>query len=520
MPHTSPAALDRAYDVCIVGAGPAGLACALDCHDAGLKTLVLEAGGLNPIPGSPDILAAQISDPAWHDQTSIVAAACVGGTSHRWGGRCVPLDPADFRHWPIDETALTPWWEKAAAFLGAHGISESPPPPGFETLTRFDALRDESWGPERNMARRWRARLRARAGPAIVRHARVTALGFANGRVTRLSVRIGATEKTVRADHIVLACGGLGVLRLLLLAQRAQPRLFGGAEGPLGRGYIGHLAGSISAITLTDPANAQAFACRMLERGVYARRRLRPTEAALREGRFSNIAFWLDNPSDARDNLAAIARSLATRLAALAARNGRLGLHIGKFTRAPLSAAVGLSGAVFQLVYAKLSGGHPGAVDLIPDASGAWRLSYHGEQMRNGHNRVRLSDEGDILGLPKLAIDFQMNDADFESVLAAHEALDADLRASGLGALRFDAGRAETLAAIASAARDGYHQLGGAAMSATPGAGVVNTDCRVHDIANLWIASSCVFPSGGQANPTLTIVALARRLAATLARRT
>ncbi|MCR6644934.1 MAG: GMC family oxidoreductase [Terricaulis sp.] len=317
----------------------------------------------------------------------------------------------------------------------------------------------------------------------------------------------------------MLACGGLGVLRLLLLAQHTQPALFGGADGPLGRGYMGHLTGSISAITLTDPAGAQAFACRMLERGVFARRRLRPTDAALRAEPFGNIAFWLDNPSEARNNVAAIARALATRLAALAGQNGQLGLHIRKFARAPISAAVGLSGAVFQLLYAKLSGGYPGAVDLIADASGAWRLCYHGEQMRNAHNRVRLHDARDSLGLPKLAIDFHMNDADFESVLAAHEALDADLRASGLGALRFDAGRAETRAAIASAARDGYHQLGGAAMSADPSAGVVNAQCRAHDVENLWIASSCVFASGGQANPTLTIIALARRLAAALAGR-
>jgi len=517
LPLTSSAALDRAYDVCIVGAGPAGLACAFDCHDAGLKTLVLEAGGHNPIPGAPDILAADISDPAWHDPISIVAASALGGTSHWWGGRCVPLDAADFRDWPIAEADMAPWWEKAAAFLGARGVSESPAPAGFEKLARFDARRDESWGPERNMARRWRARLRSRAGPAIVRHARVTSLDIEAGRVTGLRVRTGALEKSVRADQIVLACGGLGVLRLLLLAQRTQPALFGGADGPLGRGYMGHLTGSISAITLAEPANVQAFACRMLDRGVYARRRLRPTEAALRAGPFNNIAFWLDNPSQARDNLAAFGRALATRLATIVGKNGRLGLHIGQFKHAPLSAVVGLSGAVFQFAYAKLNGGYPGAVDLIPDASGAWRLSYHGEQLRNLRNRVRLGEARDSLGLPKLAIDFEMTEADFESVLAAHEALDADLRESGLGALRFDAGRKETLEAIASAARDGYHQLGGAAMSTDPSAGVVNAQCRAHDVENLWIASSCVFASGGQANPTLTIVALARRIAATLA---
>ncbi|HRO03339.1 MAG TPA: FAD-binding protein, partial [Terricaulis sp.] len=101
MPLTTPAALDSVYDVCVVGAGPAGLACAFDCHDAGLTTLLLEAGGENPVPGEPDILAAEILDEAWHDPTTITSAAALGGSTHWWGGRSIPLDPADFRFWPI-----------------------------------------------------------------------------------------------------------------------------------------------------------------------------------------------------------------------------------------------------------------------------------------------------------------------------------------------------------------------------------------------------------------------------------
>lgn len=432
----------------------------------------------------------------------------------------MPLDPADFSRWPLTYEDMLPWWEKAGAFLGAHGLSESPPPAACEKLTRFDAARDECWGPQRNMARRWRARIRATAGPAILKHARVTGLRVEDGRVVSLSAQVGDKERSVRAKHIVLACGGLGALRLLLLAQRSAPALFGGAEGALGRAYMGHLTGSIASIALHNADDAQAFACRMLEHGVYARRRLRPTAETLAEGAFANIAFWLDNASEARGNAVALARSFAKRFAALARPDGRLGSHLTEFARAPFSATAGFSGAVFQLAYAKLSGGHPGAMRLVPIANGAWRLHYHSEQAADAANRVSLCNETDSLGLPKLHIDFRMTDADIKSVMAAHEALDADLRAAGVGALNYDASRSETLAAIAAAARDGYHQLGGAQMSADARDGVVNADCRAHDVENLWLASSCVFPTSGQANPTLTIVALARRLAARLASET
>src|SRR5690606_39258200 len=96
----------------------------------------------------------------------------------------------------------------------------------------------------------------------------------------------------------------------------------------------------------------------------------------------------------------------------------------------------------------------------------------------------------------------------------AHELLDQDLRESGSGSLRYldkepDARKQRVLAS----ARDGFHQISGARMSASPHDGVVDANCRVHGLDNLFVVSSCVFPTGGQANPTLMIVALACRLA-------
>jgi choline dehydrogenase-like flavoprotein len=522
LPLTTPSALDGDFDVCIVGAGPAGLACAFDCHDAGLKTLIVEAGGQAPVPGEPDLLAAEIADSAWHDPTSITSAHALGGSSHWWGGRSVPLDPADFRAWPITHDEMGPWWAKAADFLGSNALSESPPPPAFAKLTRFDAVRDECWGPQLNMARRWRARIRAADGPAIVTRARVTALHIANGAVTGLDVRVGDALKRARAERFVLCGGGLGVLRLLLMAQRADPALFGGPDGPLGRGYMGHLTGSIASLVPANRADAQAFACRQIAGGVYARRRLRPTGETIAREHIINTALWLDNAGigdPAHGDAAASAKFLAARLARFGAGEGALGPHIANVARAPLSAAAGLSNALFLLAHARLTGGHPRATHLIPAAPGAWRLHYHAEQTRDPNNRITLSHETDSLGLPKLGINFRMRDVDFEGVMRVHELLDADLRAAGAGALRFDGAREESVAAIAAAARDGYHQLGGAAMSAGPRDGVVDRACRAHGLANLWIAAGAVFASSGQANPTLTIVALARRVAACIAGR-
>jgi choline dehydrogenase-like flavoprotein len=193
-----------------------------------------------------------------------------------------------------------------------------------------------------------------------------------------------------------------------------------------------------------------------------------------------------------------------------------LGPHLRNVAAAPFSAAAGLTQAAYLVAAARLTGGHPRSASLVPAAPGAWRMHYHAEQFRDASNRISLADSLDSIGLPKLKIDFRMQDDDVEAVVRAHELLDEDLRAASAGRLHFAGSREDCVAKVRASARDGYHQLGGAAMG-EDASSIVDADLRVRGLDNLWIAAGSVFPSGGQANPTLTIVALARRLAAHIA---
>lgn len=529
MPILSPEALDNDYDVCVAGAGPAGLALALRCQERGLNTLVVEAGGERPAPGYPDILAADIAEPKWHDPVEIVSAAALGGTSHWWGGRSVPLDPVDFRDWPLSYEALAPWYEAAGAFFGAKGVHDTEPPGAFARLTAFHATRDETWCPQINMAKRWSASLREAAGPNVVLNARVTGIEARDGRVTAFAVGTGANERKVRARRFVLACGGLGALRLMLLAQRTRPDLFGGPQGPLGQGYMGHLTGTIADLAPSALEDADALAFRSIGESIYARRRITARSEAVLERGIPNIAFWIDNAyneNPSHGSSVASAKYVAARLARLMATLGRdqgeadLGPHLQNIARAPFSAATGLAHALYLLASARITGRLPRSRRFTPAAQGAWLMRYHAEQRPAAANRIRLSTQhADSIGLPKLEISFRFSREDCEAVVRAHELLDADLQAAGAGSLRWHAPREDCIEMVSGYARDGYHQLGGAPMSDDPSRGIVNPECRVHGIDNLWIASSCVFPSGGQANPTLTIVALALRIAEDLAKR-
>ena len=486
--------------------------------------LLLEAGGERPIPGEPDILAAEIAQPAWHDPANIISAAALGGTSHWWGGRAVPFDVADFATWPISYDEAKPWLERAGAFLGARGICGSAPPPLFAQLQDFDAEREETWCPQINMAKRWRAPLGSSANLAVLLNARATAIDCEAGAVRTLHVHVAGARRTARAAHYVLACGGLGVLRLLLLAQRAGASHFGGDL--LGSGYMGHLTGVIADLAPANPADADAFAYRPLGDNVFARRRITARAALLAREHLPNIAFWIDsaaNDDPAHGSAVASAKYVAARAArALLSRNAKsadapLKLHFDNIARAPVSAALGLGHALYLNAATQLTGRLPRPRRFIPASTGAWSMRYHAEQPPHARNRVTLAQSQDSLGLPRLAIAFDFSADDCEAVVRAHDRLAQDLTRSGAGALHWRTERATAVEMVSQFARDGYHQLGGAIMGADPKTSVVDAHCRVHELGNLWLASSATFPTGGQANPTLMITALSLRLAHHLA---
>jgi hypothetical protein len=133
------------------------------------------------------------------------------------------------------------------------------------------------------------------------------------------------------------------------------------------------------------------------------------------------------------------------------------------------------------------------------------------EQAPNPASRVYLGERRDRLNMPVLVLDWRICREDTESLMRLHELLDERLQRHRLGRLD-DTGEpfSDRLYTDAS------HHIGTARMSADPRHGVVNARCAVHGVDNLYVAGSAVFPTSGHANPTLTIVALALRLAAHL----
>jgi choline dehydrogenase-like flavoprotein len=122
-----------------------------------------------------------------------------------------------------------------------------------------------------------------------------------------------------------------------------------------------------------------------------------------------------------------------------------------------------------------------------------------------------LADAKDRFGVPKLRIDWRVCPQDIESIAASYKHMRSIFAETEVAAVAYDE---DTLKeSVQEAVPVGGHHIGTARMSNDPREGVVNPQCRSHDVENLYIAGSSVFPTSGSANPTLTIVALAIRIA-------
>ena len=340
----------------------------------------------------------------------------------------------------------------------------------------------------------------------------------------------GSDQRRIPVRKLVLAAGGLESTRLLLAAQRQASGRFGGPEGPLGRYYMGHLVGEIADIDFASPALADAFSFFVDGHGSYVRRRFVPSERTQLCQRVLNTAMWPVVPpvADPRHGsgflslvyLALAYGPLGRRIVAeairhrhLPARPAQLGHHLGNVLLG-LPETARLAADFLVRRYARKTR-LPGL--FVKNRQRRYGLFYHAEQMPNPDSRVTLTGEVDRLGLPRLRVDLRFQEEDARSVVKVHDLFGRWLAGTGFGRLSHRMAPEDRIAAVLAKARHGTHQIGTIRMGAGPAEGVVDRDLRAFGSPNLFVVGTAVLPRSGQANPTLAAVALAVRLAETLA---
>lgn len=508
-------------DVCVVGAGPAGIAVALSCARRGHTVVLLEAGGA--VAATQRDTSMEVLDESVHAPLDVTTRRGIGGTSAAWGGICVPFDMQDYEPrpwiphsgWPVRSDEISPWDRAAVTFLDCGIPSDN----GLQDWAS-DAVSVRQVGQLARVAdigTRYRDELERMRGVIVSLRAPVTRIVCdpTGARVAGVVVATGAGTRVVRARHYVMACGGLRTTQLLLSLAREWPLKFAAGRAPLGRYYMGHLTGEIAVLTFRDPKSAIPFLFCKDRLGLRGQRRLSithqrqaaerllgnafmlrsvpPAEAASDDGALSAVALIGSMPGATR-----LVRSERFRIPRTQARH----LYLRSILRRPAKTALDLVQMMRQLRQHNLP-------VLLYNQTGRYRLRYHAEQAPNPASTVTL----DQANAARTVVDFKHSEMDFTSVVRSHEILDESVRALGVGAVEYLVPHEERLAAVKAQASDGYHQIGTTRMSDNAEEGVVDRDCKVHGFDNLYVASASTFPTSGSANPTLPIVSLALRLA-------
>jgi choline dehydrogenase-like flavoprotein len=521
-------------DLCIIGAGVAGITLALELIDSDLNVLVLEAGGMNEEPAIQALYAGEVVDARLHSPPDTYRQRRFGGTSTIWGGRCMPFDAIDFESrdyvahsgWPIGFADLMPYYPRANklcetgefAYTAEAAFSNAIRPmiAGFES-SHFTANTLERFSCPTDFGARYGHRLQHASNIRILLHANVTHMSRSeSGAVVEKlhATTLEGRSATVKAKKFVIAAGGLETARLLLTNN------IGNDRDTVGRYYMCHLAGTVGTLRFNKPLTDIWHGYDVSDEGIYCRRRLALRHEIQRSQKIGNFVARLHHPRitlpehhSAVLSLLFLAKPFipyeyAKRLHGDEKTTfGNWLSHVWNVCRRPFDA----TGFAWHMLRDRRFADRKFPSIIVKPRAPIFSLDFHAEQEPNPASRITLSSDKDALGMPRIKIDWRYTPSDIATVTRAIKLLADDLRNSGAGTMDYEPDSLEY--EMTRYGAYGGHHIGTARMGNNPFDSVVNTDCRVHDVNNLFIASAAVFPTSSQANPTLTVVALALRLA-------
>jgi len=485
------------FDLCIVGAGAAGITIAREFLNTDLRVCVLESGGLG-IDAAVDRLSEIDDVGRLPGKEGLNRLRYFGGTTNLWGGHCAPLEPDDFEKqdwiafsgWPYDYNELRPYYIRAHGVLGLGEFDYVPEnigsDLGFETFP-FDREKVATtvsrykrfsfgirYGDELDRAKNIKVILYSDASEIIM------AASEANNVVNVLVKSIAGNQFYVGAKHFVIACGAIENARLLLMSNRQRSSGIGNHSGLVGRFFQEHLwytSGYI--VPSTRNPNLKFYLGEWPYGDIGVRAHLALPSGKIRELRIPKFR-------------SEIALGSSTFRLAKAIKNN---VSVGDVL-ALMSDPVGLGAA------ARCKSNAPPT---------AYLLENHVEQTPNPDSRVTLSVKKDPLNRPQPQLKWKLSPLDQEGVIRAQRLIAHEVGRSGFGRMRIEMGEG-TNDFLENAVGTGHH-MGTTRMDGDPARGVTDGNAKVHHTSNLYVAGSSLFPRCGWSNPTLTIVATSIRLA-------
>lgn len=505
-------AFDRESDLCVIGSGAAGLAIASEMIQSRMNVVLVESGGEELEPPTQALYDVAISGLP-HPGSTEGRFRVLGGSTTKWGGQALPLMPSDFERrewvphsgWPISFEEIREYYERACRFLRldrfnfdtdlfAHLRTRPPSFDGEQLWYHFS-----KWSPKPNLREHYLPDIRGSNHCTLLLHANVTDIQLEEGRnrVAGIQVRsLKGHRARLRARAFVLCVGGIETARLLLANNRQVPSGIGNECDLVGRFFQDHPSAPVGWLTSSDPARAQRLFNVFHKRGLKYSVRLTATPKWQRQHRTLNVSmgitFVQDDSTlqDLKDAYVAIRQRQLTL---------DLPLKLLRTMRHPVSALLPAYHFVFRgRTFA------PGARMLIGLTS---------EQEPNPESRILLSDTSDALGMLRANVRWRLTDLTKHTIRQFAQTLCGEFRRAGIGEIALEPWVREDSSDWMNHITDQYHHIGTTRMHDSPKQGVVDRNCQVHGVSNLFIGSSAVCPTSGHSNPTLTIIALCIRLA-------
>jgi choline dehydrogenase-like flavoprotein len=484
--------------LCIIGGGMAAIAIARELRGSGIDVLILEAGGEKPTAEGQTLFRGRgtmhDADGRTRDISGYLPSSRIrafGGSGHVWGGKCGRLDPSDFEArdwvpdsgWPFNRAALDPYYDRASKHLElpsfTHDLISGDParPPlrvgdgkTWETVPRFHS--PVSGAQSNGKFDAFRYSVTSVPNIRVCVNAPVTQIRLTpDGRaVSGLGIRtLEGKRLTASADQYILASGAIENARLLLHSNATMKKAVGNDNGLVGGYFGGHLN-----VSTGDGEKTSS----------------------------TGIAFGsLDQPFDLyvdNDILKVWGIWNATQRAQRAYRMHNTWVAFGRENTPPTPS---------EMAMERLARATKGTVPIgKPEYIG---IRVMAEQPPTPSSRVGLDSAIDELGVQKVTLDWRLSDSYLRGFQRSIDILGREVGASRLGRVHWPVQRSQMINLVVPA----RHHIGTTRMNANPKKGIVDEHCRVHGIGNLSIAGSSVFPTAGIVNPTLTLIALAVRLA-------
>jgi choline dehydrogenase-like flavoprotein len=505
--RTLPVGENLETDICIVGAGPAGIALALALSGSARRIILAESGGFESDPATQSLNDGESIGLSYRVNESRLRY--FGGSGNHWAGNCRALDTRIFKvrnwlphsGWPFAGSDLDRYHYKAKLLCGVsqHGIGvEYIRARGGAPVSWSEPLETAVWQVPfvKPFGERFRAPLGEASGLTVLLSANLVELVESDeGKsidLARFASLTGA-RFTIRARCYVLACGGIENARLLLSMQTERnPGGLGNRYDLVGRFFTEHPEMSLGALVHNRPGppglgRVVSTSKEQLLEG------FRLTDSFQKNAQIGDVAFWP--------------------------------LCSGDVTAS--SELVAELGCTIQDVASRLAGLDPCGL------RNQTILTITFEQSPNPDSRITLSDERDVLGMRRVRLDWRLNDFDRRTFATALKVIGRESGRQHIGrfwlrtplrcldldrpeSIRFDLPISSPTGAQNQLDTElcwGCHHMGTTRMHSDPRHGVVDPNSRVHGITNLYIAGSSIYPSVGISNPTLTIIALALRLA-------